>query len=100
MKSRVTALASQYFDEKAVHGVDEELVRTSVIFRDSACHKYILLAMEHYAVALKLDPKHVYQALPRLLSLWFDFASIDPKHQIVDEGINPSGFASKYNCAG
>jgi hypothetical protein len=98
MKSRVTALASQYFDQKALHGVEEDLVRTSVIFRDQACHKYILMAMEHYAIALKLDPKHVYQALPRLLSLWFDFASIDPKQQIIDEGLNSSGFTSKGNC--
>jgi hypothetical protein len=32
--------------------------------------------MKHYSLALSLDLKHVYQALPRLLSLWFDFTSI------------------------
>lgn len=92
MQSRVTALASQYFDQEALHGVDEDLVRTSIIFRDLACHKYILMAMNHYATALKLDPKHVYQALPRLLSLWFDFASIDPKSQIVPKGFKLSDY--------
>lgn len=95
MQSRVVALASEYFDEKILHGVDEDLVRTSVIYRDAVCQEYILSAMKHYAIALRLDSKHVYQALPRLLSLWFDFVSIDPSQQIVPEGFNSSGYNSK-----
>lgn len=31
--------------------------------------------MEQYISALKYSSKHVYQALPRLLSLWFDFTA-------------------------
>ena len=96
MQSRVIALASEYFDEKVLHGVDEDLVRTSVIYRDAVCQEYILSAMKHYAIALRLDSKHVYQALPRLLSLWFDFASIDPSKQIVPEDFNPSGHNSEF----
>jgi hypothetical protein len=72
MQSRVTAWASR----SSSFVVEEDMVRASVIFRDTTSQKYILLAMSHYATALKLDAKHVYQALPRLLSLWFDFASI------------------------
>ena len=32
--------------------------------------------MKHYAETVCLDMKHVYQALPRLLSLWFEFNAI------------------------
>jgi len=44
--------------------------------RDKACQRYLQLAIHHYAVSLQLEVKHVYQALPRLLSLWFDFTAI------------------------
>jgi hypothetical protein len=92
MQSRVTAWASR----SSSYGVEEDTVRTSVIFRDKTSQKYILLAMSHYATALKLDAKHVYQALPRLLSLWFDFASIR-QDQVKFEGI---GDGSKSEYAG
>ena len=82
MQSRVTALATRSSEQQLLYGVDEDLVRTNIIFRDKTCQKYILTAMEHYAKALKLDSKHVYQALPRLLSLWFDFTSIQ-KDKII-----------------
>lgn len=59
------------------HGMEDELVRFHSLYRDRVCHKYILLAIDHYATTLKLDMKHVYHALPRLLSLWFDFVSIE-----------------------
>lgn len=51
-------------------------MNSEAICRDKGTQKFILLAIEHYSAALKLDMKHVYQALPRLLSLWFDFVSI------------------------
>ena len=56
--------------------MEEDQVRFHSLYRDRVCHKYILLAIEHYATTLKLDMKHVYHALPRLLSLWFDFVSV------------------------
>jgi hypothetical protein len=49
------------------------------------------MAIEHHTKALSLDSKHVYQALPRLLSLWFDFTSIIAKEQIISERYSASG---------
>jgi hypothetical protein len=76
MRSRLTAMASRYLEKETLYGLDEDEVRNNVIFRDKTCQNYTLLAMNHYATALALDTKHVYQALPRLLSLWFDFVSV------------------------
>ena len=55
-----------------------------MIATDTISQKFILLAMEHYVSSLKLSTKHVYQALPRLLSLWFDFVSIEENHVDFD----------------
>lgn len=96
IQSRVAAMTREYFDAKVLHGVDEDLVRTSVIYLDAVCQGYILSSMRHYAISLRLDSKHVYQALPRLLSLWFDFTSIDPSKQIVSDGYNPSEQNSEF----
>lgn len=62
----------------AVHfaGTDDEHLRNHIISRDKACMRYVVLAIKHFAEAVILDVKHVYQALPRLLSLWFDFTAI------------------------
>jgi serine/threonine-protein kinase ATR len=38
--------------------------------------------MKQYGEALSLSQKHVFQALPRFLTLWFDFTSIDTNDQI------------------
>lgn len=57
-------------------GSDEDDARAVIILRDTTSQNYILLAIEHYTIALRLSPNHVYQALPRLLSLWFDFTAI------------------------
>ena len=84
MQSRVTALGSRSFKEK-LRGIDEDMIWNNVIFRDRTSQDYILLAMKHYTTGLKIDTKHVYQALPRLLSLWFDFVSIQQGHIRVDD---------------
>lgn len=47
--------------------------RQRVFAEDNQCQDYLVLAIEQYIEALKLDNRHVYQALPRLLSLWFEF---------------------------
>jgi hypothetical protein len=62
----------------AVHfaGADDDHLRNHIVSRDKACIRYVVLAIKHYAEALILDVKHVYQVLPRLLSLWFDFTGI------------------------
>lgn len=53
---------------------DEERLRC--FMTDRICQRNVKLAMQSYSHALSLDTKHVYQALPRLLSLWFDLTSI------------------------
>jgi serine/threonine-protein kinase ATR len=63
--------------EKELHGEsNDNAVRFNALYRDKACQNFILLAMENYTECLFLDSKHLYQALPRLLSLWFDFVSV------------------------
>ena len=69
---------TRFFEKDSTHGLEEDTVRFNALYRDSMCHQYILHAIEHYGITLKIDMKHVYQALPRLLSLWFDFVSVQP----------------------
>lgn len=69
---------TRFFERDSPHGIEDDVVRFNALYRDTICHQYILLAIEHYATTLKLEMKHVYQALPRLLSLWFDFVSVQP----------------------
>ncbi|GKY98658.1 hypothetical protein MPSEU_000822200 [Mayamaea pseudoterrestris] len=57
-------------------GLDEETARRLCLGDDKASHRHILVAIHFYVEALKLDTQHVYQALPRLLSLWFDFTAL------------------------
>ncbi len=51
--------------------------KADIIIRDLICQKYILLIMKQYAEALSASQKHVFQALPRYLSLWFEFTGIE-----------------------
>ena len=50
--------------------------RQFCLSQDSPCQKYLNLAVKHYVEALSLDLKHLYQALPRFLSLWFEFTKL------------------------
>ena len=74
LETRIAALADRT-GESGHLSSDEDMMRASIILQDDSCQKYLLLAMEQYINALKFNTKHVYQALPRLLSLWFDFTS-------------------------
>lgn len=58
-------------------GSDDDELMYQIIASDSVSQKYVLQVMQHYIKSLCLDSKHVYQALPRLLSLWFEFTSIE-----------------------
>jgi hypothetical protein len=69
------ALQGRFADHTSAS--DDEQLRSHTISSDRACIRYVVLAIKHYAEALILDVKHVYQVLPRLLSLWFDFTSIN-----------------------
>jgi serine/threonine-protein kinase ATR len=73
-ESRMKALVRRLPQSSIQVGLSDRALRGRVI--DKTCQKYILLAMKHYGEALKLGMKHVYQSLPRLLSLWFDSTSI------------------------
>lgn len=73
MQSRMTVLQRRFSRQRV--GVDENLLRSHTFVEDRACQKYLLLAVKHYVEALSLELTHLYQALPRLLFLWFDFTS-------------------------
>ena len=74
LESRISALAYRIGKSRQLSADDDE-IRVRVILSDESCMRYLLLAMDQYINALRHNSKHVYQALPRLLSLWFDFTS-------------------------
>ena len=55
---------------------DENISRQETLAKEAVYQDYLILAVEHYLLALTLDMKHVYHTLPRLLSLWFELTSI------------------------
>lgn len=71
LDSRINILASQ-----TSGNTDDDSLKANILSKDSICQKYILNAMMQYGEALTLSQKHIYQALPRLLSLWFEFTEI------------------------
>ena len=58
--------------------------------KEVSCHKYILETIKEYGKASQLGQKHVFQALPRLLTLWFDFTAIEGDDELgmVQEEVN------------
>jgi len=66
------------------HSIDDE-ERLRCFMTDRICQRNVKQAMQSYSQALSLDTKHVYQALPRLLSLWFDLTSIGGSHPDLSE---------------
>ncbi|KAL3923955.1 MAG: hypothetical protein SGILL_001342, partial [Bacillariaceae sp.] len=69
-------VVSRTFEKESSSEADDDVMRFNVLYRDRACQNFIVMAMKNYTQCLNLDTKHVYQALPRLLSLWFDFVSV------------------------
>ena len=92
-------LVTRFFEKDSPHGMEEDLVRFHALYRDRVCHKYILLAIEHYATTLRRDMKQVYHALPRLLSLWFDFVSLRPpsSDDYMPSGASKPEYLSKFD---
>ena len=89
LTSRIEALSGDVSEgqRKGTRSTGDDEQWTKMMRSDVGCQKYLLQAMEEYGRALQLGTKHVYQALPRLLSLWFEFTSIDPRPPIViDDG--------------
>lgn len=72
---------------------DDDTIRAKILRNDPACHKYLQEAISEYGKALRLCDKHLYQALPRLLQLWFEFTSIDPA--ALDSTVSASSFQEK-----
>jgi serine/threonine-protein kinase ATR len=70
---RISALHRRNQGEKTM---DEDSFRRISLARDRTCQKYLVTAVKHFLEALGLDLKHLFQSLPRLLSLWFEFSSI------------------------
>ena len=82
----MTAMANGVSGRESLNGSDENEIRSEVILRDPICQSHTLLAMRVYAAALKIDTKHVFQALPRLLSLWFDLVSVGREQMPSESG--------------
>lgn len=61
--------------------VNNNTNRASAISRDDKCQKLLIDSVNHYGIALQLGQKHVYQALPRFLSLWLEFTAISGPDQ-------------------
>jgi hypothetical protein len=87
-------------EKESIKEPREDVARFSLFCKDRQCQQYVLLAIENYAECLYLDLKHVYQALPKLLSLWFDIVSAQApenvshafqKHRIGETPIRKSG---------
>jgi hypothetical protein len=93
MQARVAALASKFVND-GFQTKDEDSRRSCLVASDLPCQKYIMLSMTHYVAALKISTKHVYQALPRLLSSWFEFTSIQSGQ--VEAFFNDSSKVEEY----
>lgn len=81
LQSRIATLQGRVRDDSTPIEDDDETRRNQIIASDSICQSYIILCIQHYAETLRIDVKlhrYVYQALPRLLSLWFDFSAVRP----------------------
>lgn len=71
LESRINILASTRGEN-----ADDEITRGAIIKSDKVCRTYLLSTIQQYINALKLGQDHVFQALPRMLTLWFDFTAI------------------------
>lgn len=96
LQARMTAMVNGVSGRESLNGVDENEIRGEVILRDAICQTHTLLAMRMYAAALKIDTKHVFQALPRLLSLWFDLVSV-AREQVPGESGSKQDPLRKYS---
>lgn len=68
-KARIIALASQY-------GIlDSDKARMEILQKDSTSKSFVIEAIKQYGKALEKGEKHSNQAMPRLLTLWFDITS-------------------------
>ena len=76
-----------------IRGADDEMIRSAVIQKDQSSQRYILEALKEFGEALRLGLKHVFQALPRFLTLWFEFTGIPVTEK------SPEVFSSNQDAA-
>jgi len=62
---------------------DDDSARAKIVKEDKSCQRYTLDAIREYGEALRLSQKHIFQALPRLLTLWFDFTAIEGSNELA-----------------
>mmetsp|Transcript_10899 Transcript_10899/g.30148 ORF Transcript_10899/g.30148 Transcript_10899/m.30148 type:complete len:3004 (+) Transcript_10899:116-9127(+) len=73
MRSRVNLQKIRNASLSPTMTSDDEVMST-----DRTSQKYALLAIQHYAESLTRGHKHLYVALPRLLSLYFKVTELKP----------------------
>jgi len=61
-----------------------DVKRRTFLSRDEACQNYMKEAVMEYCQALKCGDKHLYMALPRLLTLFFEFTNL-PEDMLESE---------------
>lgn len=87
LTARVSALQGKLTDTVAPN-LSEDSGHKRALQHDSVCQNHLLRATKLYVSTLRLDTKlhkYVYEALPRLLSLWFEFTSIPSSPQISEK---------------
>lgn len=75
LEARIAALSPQLTN--GTQAAQEAHARKLLLSEDIPCQKYVVQSIQQYISAIKLDSKHLYQALPRLLSLLFEFTLLD-----------------------
>ncbi|GMH47727.1 hypothetical protein TrVE_jg8933 [Triparma verrucosa] len=96
-EKRLDAKAVKRGEEETGQHQGEKERRTAVLKEDKTCHNYLLQAVEQYFCSLHLGDKHMYQAMPRLLTLWFEFCEIDVEMAEKDK---PMGSKRANKAAG
>ena len=43
---------------------------------------YVMEVITHYATSLRYGHRHVYESLPRMLTLWFDVGAAAAAHEV------------------
>mmetsp|Transcript_21150 Transcript_21150/g.25138 ORF Transcript_21150/g.25138 Transcript_21150/m.25138 type:complete len:673 (+) Transcript_21150:1-2019(+) len=79
MESRINALSSNINTKS-----EDDSCRIEIMMKDISCQKYLLQAMKEYGEAVRLSQKHVFEALPKILTLWFDFTAIEGREKESD----------------
>ncbi|GMH94147.1 hypothetical protein TL16_g12821, partial [Triparma laevis f. inornata] len=84
-EKRLDAKAAKRGEEEEGSGMGEKERRMAILKEDTTCHKYLKTAVYEYFKALAMGDKHMYQAMPRLLTLWFDFCEIEVEFTHVEK---------------